>query len=183
MSVMFDPESAVYPFPPKPARLSEDEKAFYREKIKALLKARNAVMVAHYYTDPEIQALIKKHSGASHVVVFDHTIRITDDESQRVSGARRFAAQSFSLARIKAAGKKHHATLNNAVMAMCASAVRQYLLDLDAWTKDATLDLQFRAALVPLGINNPDSTGGDGDVVDVGLRSGDPPIVEDSQAG
>src|SRR5215210_5407120 len=38
--------------------------------------------------DPEVQALIKKHSGASHVVVFDHTIRITDDDSQRVSGAR-----------------------------------------------------------------------------------------------
>jgi hypothetical protein len=38
--------------------------------------------------DPEIQALIRKHSGASDVVVFDHTIRITDDESQRVSGAR-----------------------------------------------------------------------------------------------
>ena len=38
--------------------------------------------------DPEVQALIKKHSGASGVVVFDHTIRVTDDESQRVSGAR-----------------------------------------------------------------------------------------------
>jgi hypothetical protein len=38
--------------------------------------------------DPEVQALIKKHSGASDVVVFDHTIRITDDESQRISGAR-----------------------------------------------------------------------------------------------
>jgi hypothetical protein len=38
--------------------------------------------------DPEVQALIKKHSGASEVIVFDHTIRITDDESQRISGAR-----------------------------------------------------------------------------------------------
>jgi len=38
--------------------------------------------------DPEVQALIKKHSGASDVVVFDHTIRISDDDSQRVSGAR-----------------------------------------------------------------------------------------------
>jgi hypothetical protein len=38
--------------------------------------------------DPEVQALVKKHSGASDVIVFDHTIRITDDESQRVSGAR-----------------------------------------------------------------------------------------------
>ncbi|MET3172455.1 UNVERIFIED_ORG: hypothetical protein ABIB52_000279 [Arthrobacter sp. UYCu721] len=54
---------------------------------------------------------------------------------------------------------------------------------LDAWAKDAALDLQFRPALVPLGIDNPDSTRSDGDVVDVGLRSGDAPIVEDSQAG
>jgi hypothetical protein len=38
--------------------------------------------------DKEVQALIKKHSGASDIVVFDHTIRITDDDSQRVSGAR-----------------------------------------------------------------------------------------------
>ncbi len=38
--------------------------------------------------DPEVQALVEKHSGASDVVVFDHTIRITDDDSQRVSGAR-----------------------------------------------------------------------------------------------
>jgi hypothetical protein len=38
--------------------------------------------------DPEVEALVKRCSGASHVVVFDHTIRVTDDESQRVSGAR-----------------------------------------------------------------------------------------------
>jgi hypothetical protein len=38
--------------------------------------------------DPEVQALVKQVSGASDVVVFDHTIRVSDDESQRVSGAR-----------------------------------------------------------------------------------------------
>ena len=32
--------------------------------------------------DPEVQALIKKHSGASDVVVFDHTIRASDDETR-----------------------------------------------------------------------------------------------------
>lgn len=63
MSLMFDPESAVYPFPPKPARLSVDEKQLYREKIKRLLKERDAVMVAHYYTDPEIQALAEETGG------------------------------------------------------------------------------------------------------------------------
>ncbi len=60
MSVMFDPEAAIYPFPPKPVALSVDEKQFYREKIKRLLKERNAVMVAHYYTDPEIQQLAEE---------------------------------------------------------------------------------------------------------------------------
>ena len=63
MSVMFDPDRAIYPFPPKPTPLSIDEKAYYREKIKRLLKERNAVMVAHYYTDPEIQQLAEETGG------------------------------------------------------------------------------------------------------------------------
>ncbi|MGV3346859.1 quinolinate synthase NadA [Enterobacteriaceae bacterium LUAb1] len=63
MSQIFDPETAVYPFPPKPAPLSPDEQSFYREKIKQRLKARNAVIVAHYYTDPEIQSLAEETGG------------------------------------------------------------------------------------------------------------------------
>ena len=38
--------------------------------------------------DPEVQALIKQHSGASEVLVFDHTIRVGDEEVQKASGAR-----------------------------------------------------------------------------------------------
>lgn len=63
MSVMFDPQTAIYPFPPKPAPLNPEQKRHYREQIKALLKARDAVMVAHYYTDPEIQALAEETGG------------------------------------------------------------------------------------------------------------------------
>ncbi|HBZ17187.1 quinolinate synthase NadA [Pantoea sp. NPDC088449] len=63
MSLMFDPENAIYPFPPKPARLSVDEKSYYKNEIKRLLKERDAVMVAHYYTDPEIQALAEETGG------------------------------------------------------------------------------------------------------------------------
>ena len=33
------------------------------ERIKALLQARDAVLVAHYYTDPEIQALAEETGG------------------------------------------------------------------------------------------------------------------------
>jgi hypothetical protein len=38
--------------------------------------------------DAEIQALIRKHSGASEVLVFDHTIRIGDEEAQKAVNAR-----------------------------------------------------------------------------------------------
>ncbi|MGQ0525134.1 MAG: CmcJ/NvfI family oxidoreductase [Betaproteobacteria bacterium] len=38
--------------------------------------------------DPEVQALIKRHSGASDVVVFDHTIRVSDEAQQQATNAR-----------------------------------------------------------------------------------------------
>ena len=38
--------------------------------------------------DPEVQALIKKHSGASDVVVFDHTIRASDEETRNSPSIR-----------------------------------------------------------------------------------------------
>ncbi|AIY65266.1 quinolinate synthase NadA [Pseudoalteromonas piratica] len=52
-----------YIFPPKPAPLSDDEKLAYKERIKSLLKEKDAVLVAHYYTDPEIQALAEETGG------------------------------------------------------------------------------------------------------------------------
>jgi quinolinate synthase len=50
-------------FPGKPAPLSADEKLAYKTRIKALLQQKNAVLVAHYYTDPEIQALAEETGG------------------------------------------------------------------------------------------------------------------------
>ncbi len=44
-------------------KYSESEVAAYKEKIKALLTAHNAVIVAHYYTDPIIQALAEETGG------------------------------------------------------------------------------------------------------------------------
>ncbi len=44
-------------------KYSESEVAAYKEKIKALLAAHNAVIVAHYYTDPIIQALAEETGG------------------------------------------------------------------------------------------------------------------------
>lgn len=50
-------------FPAKPAPLSLDEKQAYKQRIKTLLQQRDAVLVAHYYTDPEIQALAEETGG------------------------------------------------------------------------------------------------------------------------
>lgn len=43
--------------------LTEFEKADYREEIKKLLKEKNAVIVAHYYTDPDIQSIAEDTGG------------------------------------------------------------------------------------------------------------------------
>lgn len=56
-------DAVDYPFPAKPTQLSVDKEQFYIAEIKRLLKARNAVLVAHYYTDPEIQALAEETGG------------------------------------------------------------------------------------------------------------------------
>ena len=46
---------------PKP--LTAEEEAFYRREIAAELKKQNAVLVAHYYCDPVIQALAEETGG------------------------------------------------------------------------------------------------------------------------
>lgn len=58
LAVEFD-----FQFPAKPQPLSVNQKSQYKENIKRLLKEKNAVLVAHYYTDPEIQALAEETGG------------------------------------------------------------------------------------------------------------------------
>jgi quinolinate synthase len=43
--------------------LNDADKSSYVEKIKKLLKEKNAVLVAHYYTDPVLQALADETGG------------------------------------------------------------------------------------------------------------------------
>jgi quinolinate synthase len=63
MSAIQTLDNLDYAFPPKPKPLSDAQKAEYRARIKDLLQQRNAVLVAHYYTDPEIQALAEETGG------------------------------------------------------------------------------------------------------------------------
>lgn len=51
--------------------------------------------------------------------------------NQHITGSRRFAAQSYSTARIKAVGTKLGGTTNDVVLALCSGALRRYLTDMN----------------------------------------------------
>ncbi|RZS32673.1 WS/DGAT/MGAT family acyltransferase [Herbihabitans rhizosphaerae] len=71
-----------------------------------------------------------------------------------ITGARRFAAQSWSLSRIKAVGKGAGATVNDIMLAMCAGALRQYMIDMNA-LPDTPL-----VSAVPVSLRQDDSASG-----------------------
>lgn len=65
----------------------------------------------------------------------------------RVGGARRFAAQSWDIDRIKQVAKSSGTTLNDVVLAMVAGALRDYLLELGA------LPDEPMTAMVPVSLS------------------------------
>ena len=67
--------------------------------------------------------------------------------NQNITGSRRFAADDWPIERLRAIGKATGTTLNDVVIAMCAGAMRTYLLELDA-LPEAPL-----VAMVPVGLN------------------------------
>ena len=85
--------------------------------------------------------------GGGLTVPFRHVPRTTINT--RVSGSRRFVAQSWSLARVKAVGKAVGGTINDLVLAMCSGALRRYLIahdDLPEHSLRAMVPVSVRAA-------------------------------------
>ena len=74
--------------------------------------------------------------------------------NQRITGSRRFAAQSYPIERFKAIAKKADATLNDVVMAVCGSALRNYLLSMNALPDKPLI------AMVPMSMRKDDSDQG-----------------------
>ncbi|MBZ5734449.1 wax ester/triacylglycerol synthase family O-acyltransferase [Nocardioides sp. TRM66260-LWL] len=67
--------------------------------------------------------------------------------NQRITGARRFAADDWPIERLRAIGKATGTTINDVVLAMCSGAVRAYLEELDALPQESMV------AMVPVGLN------------------------------
>ncbi|WP_297797601.1 wax ester/triacylglycerol synthase family O-acyltransferase [uncultured Marinobacter sp.] len=74
--------------------------------------------------------------------------------NRKITGSRRFAAQSYCLKRIRAVGHAYGVTVNDVVMAMCASALRTYLMNQDE------LPEQPLIAMVPVSLRRDDSEEG-----------------------
>jgi diacylglycerol O-acyltransferase len=73
-----------------------------------------------------------------------------------ITGARRFAAQSWPIERIQAIGKATDATVNDVVLAMCSGALRQYMASLDALPDSSLI------AMVPVSLHGEGPGSGDG---------------------
>lgn len=92
-----------------------------------------------------------------------------------ITGARRFAAQSWSMERIQAVRKAAGCTVNDVVLAMCAGALRRYLLDMNA-LPDAGL-----VAMVPVSLRRRDNAENGGNAIgtilaDLATDSADPAV-------
>lgn len=74
--------------------------------------------------------------------------------NQRITGSRRFAAQSFSLSRIKRIGQAYGCTVNDIVLTICGSALREYLIGQNALPEAPLI------AMVPISLRDDDSIGG-----------------------
>jgi diacylglycerol O-acyltransferase / wax synthase len=76
-----------------------------------------------------------------------------------IGGARRCAAQSWSVDRIKNVKNAAGVTLNDAVLAMCSGALRYYLLEQDALPETPLL------AMVPVSLRREDEADAGGNLV------------------
>ena len=71
-----------------------------------------------------------------------------------ISGSRRFASQSYPIARLKAIGQAASATINDVTLAICAGALREYLL------VQNKLPAKPLVAMVPVSLHGETSEGG-----------------------
>lgn len=98
--------------------------------------------------------------------------------NEPITGARRFAAQSWDMERMRAIGRASGVTLNDVVLAMCGGALRTYLADLGGLPGESLI------SMVPVSLHakthDADPTGGNAvgavmvplatDVADAGVR-------------
>lgn len=121
--------------------------------VKTIINiAKNQLEAAPIVTKELFHALTKelgKHPD--YVSTFQAPASILN---QKISSSRRFAAQSFELERLRSIARCLKVTLNDVVLAICAGAIRSYLLSLNQLPKRPLI------AMVPASLRSDDSDHG-----------------------
>lgn len=150
-----DPIHPLWALPPKERSKQQQQEDAALNPIQQIAEQARGVRKlagsASKVMGEVVKSIRRRNKDEDYVSVFQAPETIFN---QRISGSRRFAAQSWSLERIKAAGKRHGATVNDIVLAMCSAALRRYLLDQDA------LPAEPLVTMVPMSLRKDDSAGG-----------------------
>jgi len=85
--------STKYAWARVPAELTQDERAATKDKIRRLLKEKNAVMVSHYYVHPDLQDLAEETGG------------IVSDSLEMARFGRDHAAQTLVVSGVRFMGE------------------------------------------------------------------------------
>ena len=85
--------STKYAWARVPAELTQDERAATKDKIRRLLKDKNAVMVSHYYVHPDLQDLAEETGG------------IVSDSLEMARFGRDHAAQTLVVSGVRFMGE------------------------------------------------------------------------------
>ena len=86
----------------QPQPLTPEQEAKLRSEIAAELKRQNAVLVAHYYTDPVIQALAEETGGC------------VSDSLEMARFGNEHPAQTVVVAGVKFMGKRRRSSIRKA---------------------------------------------------------------------
>ena len=166
---------------PRPARITPS----HRE-----LKSVAEVLKHQFDVSSHLLGFLKSHAetwlgrGGGLAVPFRHVPRTSINA--RISGSRRFVAQSWEIERVKAVGKALGLTLNDTVLAMCSGALRRYLLNHNELPKHSL------RSLVPVSVRTADDFDSANSVsfliANLGTRYADPAdrvraIVDSTRAG
>ncbi|MDQ8036382.1 MAG: wax ester/triacylglycerol synthase family O-acyltransferase [Pedobacter sp.] len=145
----------IWAVPPRQRKASADKEKSGKDMAATLAKlkqeaGRNALVLPHVAREVG-RSLTSERQKEDFVSVFDAPPSVLN---QRITGSRRFAAQSYSMARIRAIGKAFGATVNDVVMAMCGAALRDYLISQNALPEKPLI------AMVPVSLRDDDESEG-----------------------
>jgi diacylglycerol O-acyltransferase len=142
---------------PRPERPQSDDSSDGSSGLSSLLKTAGSVAGSVVGLAPSTLKLARAALFEQQLTLpfaAPHTMF-----NKRVGGARRCAGQSWSLDRIKSIKDAAGVTVNDAVLAMCAGALRYYLIEQNALPDKPMI------AMVPVNLRSKDDAEGGGNAV------------------